>query len=115
MESPESPEAKAPVRGGTKFMDSLAEQKRQLVDIVCTVGVLRGKRASAHEKQRKLDGLVDEVENLLAATLSDGRDSHTEAIDKFKEAKCQKEEVTNALKMHCKADEINKDEALKSF
>jgi len=83
MESPESPEAKAPVRGGTKFMDSLAEQKRQLVDIVCTVGVLRGKRASAHEKQRKLDGLVDEVENLLAATLSDGRDSHTEAIDKF--------------------------------
>ena len=47
------------------------------------MGVLRGKRASAHEKQRKLDGLVDEVENLLAATLSDGRDSHTEAIDKF--------------------------------
>ena len=35
--------------GGTKFMDSLAEQKRQLVDIVSTVGVLRGKRASAPE------------------------------------------------------------------
>jgi len=56
-----------------------------------------------------------ELSQVFAQGDKDWKPVLTEAIDKFKEAKCQKEEVTNALKMHCKADEINKDEALKSF
>ena len=56
-----------------------------------------------------------ELSQVFAQGDKDWKPVLSEAIDKFKEAKCQKEEVTNALKMHCKADEINKDEALKSF
>ncbi len=37
------------------------------------------------------------------------------AIEKFKDAKCKSDEVNNALQMHCKADEIDKDAYMKDF
>jgi hypothetical protein len=38
-----------------------------------------------------------------------------QAIEKFKDAKCRTEEVSNALQMHCKADEIDKEAIMKGF
>jgi len=37
------------------------------------------------------------------------------ALEKFKDAKCRGEEVSNALQMHCKSEEIDKDKLMEAF
>lgn len=56
-----------------------------------------------------------ELSQCFASSDKEWNPTLQQAIEKFKDAKCRTEEVSNALQMHCKSDEIDKETIMKGF